>query len=114
VQHADLTYQEKYFPIMQAAATAGELPIRYVAMLVDRILMRKKLPQLYGSQLTDESGTLAVYPMEDPQHVDERRAAAGMVPVSFCAYISMFTPVPQSDLCEVPKSVRVKKGKNRG
>lgn len=103
VQHAELHYQEKYLPIMQAAATAGELPSHAVATLTDRILMRKNLPQRYGSQLTDASGTLTVYPIEDPQHVDARRAEAGMIPVSFCAYVSMFTPQPQSDLCAAPK-----------
>lgn len=100
VQHADLPYQEKYLPMMQAAADAKELAPRHVAMVVDRILMRKDLPQRYGSQLTSKGDKLVVYPIEDPNHVDERRSAVGMVPASFCAYIATFTPTPQTDLCE--------------
>lgn len=100
VQHADLPYQERYLPLMQAAADAKELAPRHVAMLVDRILMRKKLPQRYGTQLTMKDGELAVYPIEDPEHVDERRAAVAMIPASFCAYIARFEPTPQSDLCK--------------
>jgi len=103
VQHADLPFQEKYLPMMQAAADANELAPRHVAMVVDRILMRKGLPQRYGSQLTSEGNTLVVYQIEDPEHVDERRSAVGMVPASFCAYIATFTPIPQSDLCEISK-----------
>lgn len=99
VQHAELQYQEKYLPVMQAAVAAGELPEHLVATLIDRILMRKKLRQRYGSQLTEVNGTLTVYPMEEPQHVNERRAAVGMVPASFCAYVALFTPQPKTDLC---------------
>ena len=85
---------------MQAAADAGELAQRHVAMLVDRMLMRKDLPQRYGSQLTtNKDGKLVVYPMEDPAGVDARRAAVGMKPVSFCAYIASFEPTPQWELC---------------
>jgi hypothetical protein len=99
VQHADLPFQERYLPMMQAAADAGELAQRHVAMLVDRMLMRKGLPQRYGSQLTSKDGALVVYPIEDPERVDARRTAVGMVPASFCAYIASFEPAPQSELC---------------
>lgn len=37
---------------MQAAADTGDLAQRHVAMLVDRMLMLKDLPQRYGAQLT--------------------------------------------------------------
>ena len=103
VQHADLPYQEKYLPMMQAAVDTKELAPRHVAMLVDRVLMRKNLPQRYGSQLTMKDGNLVVYPIEDPDHVNDRRSQVGMVPASFCAYIASFTPAPQSDLCEFSK-----------
>ncbi len=105
VQHADLAYQERYLPIMQAAAAAGELPLRMVENLEDRILQRNNLPHRYGSQLTDVDGVLTVYAMEDPQHVDERRAKMDMIPVSFCAYMSMFTPQPKTPLCDAPTPV---------
>lgn len=85
---------------MQSAVDTGELAARHLAMLVDRILTRKELPQRYGTQLTTRDGKLVVYPIEDPEHVDERRAAVAMIPASFCAYIAMFEPTPQSDLCK--------------
>lgn len=100
VQHADLPFQERYLPMMQVAADAGELAQRHVAMLVDRILMRKELPQRYGTQLTTVDGKLVVYPIEDPAGVDARRSAVGMVPASFCAYIARFEPTPESELCK--------------
>ena len=102
VQHAALPYQEKYLPMMQAAADAKELAPRHVAMLVDRILMHKKLPQRYGTQLVSEGGKLVVYRLENPRELDKRRAAVAMVPASFCAYLAMFEPTPQSALCNTP------------
>lgn len=100
VQHADLPYQEKYLPMMQAAADAKELKPGLVAMLVDRVLVRKGLPQRYGTQLHKNDGKSVVYPIEDPEHVDERRAAVDLIPASFCVYIAMFDSPPQSDLCK--------------
>lgn len=44
IQHADLEIQEKYMPIITAAADAEEVAWRSVALLVDRVNMRKGLP----------------------------------------------------------------------
>lgn len=39
-------------------------------------------PQVYGSQLRSEGGSLFVQAMEDPDHVDEPRAAVGLPPMA--------------------------------
>jgi hypothetical protein len=85
---------------MQAAADAQELKPDLVALLEDRILVRKGLPQRYGTQLHKVEEKLVVYPIEDPEHVDDRRAAVGFFPASFCVYIAMFDSPPQSELCK--------------
>lgn len=103
VQHADLPFQERYLPLMQAAVDAGELAPRHLAMLVDRVLMRKGLPQRYGTQLTQIDGKLAVYAIEEPADLaalDARRASVAMIPVSFCVYLARFEPRPTSELCQ--------------
>jgi hypothetical protein len=37
-------------------------------------------PQLYGTQFTMMDGQVAPQPIEDPGHLDERRAAVGLEP----------------------------------
>jgi hypothetical protein len=39
-----------------------------------------RLPQLYGTQFTVTGGEFGPHPIEDPQRLDERRAAAGLEP----------------------------------
>lgn len=83
IQHADLAYQEKYFPLIEAAANAGELSKSSFALLVDRIRMRKGEKQLYGSQLTDHDGDgiYEFHPIEDEENVNKRRAEMGLGPI---------------------------------
>jgi hypothetical protein len=51
-------------------------------MLEDRIRMYEGRKQLYGTQFNwNESGEMALVPIEDPEHVDERRVALGFAPM---------------------------------
>lgn len=83
IQHADLTYQKKYFPLLKEAANKNEARKSEVAMLEDRILMREGKKQIYGSQLrsNSETGKLELYPIEDEENVDKRRASVGLMPM---------------------------------
>ncbi len=81
IQHADLTTQEEYLPIMKEAADKGELPKSDFALLVDRIRMRKGEKQLYGSQLELKDGRYVFYPIEDEPNVNKRRAEMDLVPL---------------------------------
>jgi uncharacterized protein DUF6624 len=84
LQHADLTFQKKYFPLVKEGAGKGEVPPAD-AMLEDRILMREGKKQIYGSAVQSSpqtGGKLELYPIEDEEHVDERRAAVGLMPLA--------------------------------
>jgi hypothetical protein len=85
IQHADLSYQERYLPMMKNAVRSGELAAGQFAMLEDRVLMRQGKKQIYGTQLhssPESPGKLLVYPIEDPDHVDERRQSVGLPPMA--------------------------------
>ena len=85
LQHADLTRQEKYLPLLKDAAGKGEARPADVAMLEDRVLVGKGRKQIYGTQLhsgPDTEGKLVLAPIEDEEHVDERRAAVGLMPLA--------------------------------
>jgi hypothetical protein len=82
IQHADLPVQQKYLPVMRAAVKAGKARGAALALLEDRVALAEGRPQTYGSQLRREGdGPLFVQAIDDPDHVDERRAAVGLPPM---------------------------------
>ncbi len=83
IQHADLEIQEKYLPIITKAADEGEVRWSSVALLVDRVNMRKGLPQIYGSQVSRHPEKELYYfaRIENPKAVDSIRASIGMRPL---------------------------------
>ena len=57
-QHADLDYQKRFLPQMEAAVSHGYIAPLYLALLRDRIDVREGRPQRYGTQI-DGKGNLA-------------------------------------------------------
>jgi RNase P protein component len=91
LQHADLTFQKKYFSLVKEGARKGEVRAADAAMLEDRILMLEGKKQIYGSAVQsgpETGGKLQLHPIEDEDHVDERRAAVGLMPLA--EYLKQF------------------------
>ncbi|WP_034259142.1 BT_3928 family protein [Aequorivita capsosiphonis] len=68
-----------YLPLVKKAATDGEIPKTSAAMMEDRYLMMEGKPQVYGTQgmsYDDERGSF-IWPIENAEAVNERRAEAG-------------------------------------
>jgi hypothetical protein len=84
IQHADLATQEQYLPLMRAAADSGKASCGNLAYLEDRILLRKKQKQWYGSQLYTPYGSdkSLYFSVEDPDNLNARRASMGLPPFS--------------------------------
>lgn len=84
IQHSDFETQKKYLPIMQEAAKRGDVYPADLAYLEDRIAVNKNLPQPYGSQLgfNEEINAFFLFPLEDPDSIDERRASVGLGPIA--------------------------------
>jgi Family of unknown function (DUF6624) len=71
---------------MQAQAE-GEVKPANIAYLEDRVRVGEGRPQLYGTQFyIDEAGIFGPQPIEDAGHVDERRQAVGLQPLSDYAH----------------------------
>ncbi len=83
IQHADIETQEKYLPMMREAVKAGNARSSSLALLEDRVALRKGEKQIYGSQVSrdTESGEYYVLPLIDPDNVDKRRAEVGLDPI---------------------------------
>lgn len=84
VQHAELDYQKKYFPLLKEAVSKGEADPDDAALLEDRILMREGKKQIYGTQLHFNEATkkLELWPIEDEEGVDARRRSVGLEPLA--------------------------------
>lgn len=76
IQHADLETQEMYLPMMREAVKQGNASPGSLALLEDRVALRKGEKQIYGSQVgrDQETGEYYVLPLIDPDNVDKRRA----------------------------------------
>jgi hypothetical protein len=84
VQHADLASQKKYFPLLKQAAARKEARPDHVAMMEDRMLMGEGKKQIYGTGLRTDDVTkeLKLWPIENEEEVDTRRAAVGLPPMA--------------------------------
>ena len=74
--------QHEALRLMQTAPS-GEVSPTDVAMLEDRVRVSDSLPQRYGTQLSmTGTGPARFAPIEDPEHLDARRARAGLPPLA--------------------------------
>ncbi|MCD8408579.1 hypothetical protein LNI96_11685 [Tenacibaculum dicentrarchi] len=84
IQHSPLEVQEKYLPMMREAVKKGNARASSLALLEDRVALRKGGKQIYGSQVgrDQETGEYYVLPLENPEKVDEKRAEVGLGPIA--------------------------------
>jgi len=64
--------------LLDEASAKGEVPRWQFAYIDDRIRVYQGLPQRYGTQWRSGPNGLEPYQIEDPDHVDERRAGLGL------------------------------------
>jgi hypothetical protein len=80
VQHApDLAFQAEMLVQVRRRVQSGELDLQNYALLTDRVLLAQGKKQRYGTQFEVRDGALAVRPLENPRHVDERRRALRLI-----------------------------------
>jgi len=83
VQHADQdrAFQQDCLAKMEALPK-GEVSSIDIAYLTDRILSGTGKKQKYGTQAAIKNGRPVPNPIEDEEHVDERRKAIGLEPLA--------------------------------
>lgn len=83
IQHADLETQINYLPMMRKAVKQGNISKKNFALLEDRMAMRQGKRQVYGSQIkvNYDTGKYYVWPINEPENVNERRAGVGLGPI---------------------------------
>lgn len=88
VQHAghDPELQNRCLALMVDQVEAGRLPAPYVALLTDRVRLFADKPQVFGTQMTFETGPdgmarcVPAVTIEDPANLDARRDLMGLPP----------------------------------
>ncbi len=93
IDHASIEKQEEYLPIVEQMSAEGLIPIDKHAILLDRVAMRQKRPQRYGSQVLQFGQADAVksyvWPVENPMVLDSLRSSVGMSPIA--DYVNQIT-----------------------
>jgi membrane dipeptidase len=84
IQHADRdpTFQKQCLELLKAAVAQGEASGKDLAYLTDRVLLADGKKQVYGTQFMQVDGKSEPRPMEDPDHVDDRRKEVGLEPLA--------------------------------
>lgn len=78
IQHSNPAFMKRFEKEMGELAVRGDFPKDDYATFVDRLLVYEHKPQRYGTQA---NGDLELYPIEDEQFVDKRRASMGLSPL---------------------------------
>ncbi|NUP51769.1 MAG: DUF4135 domain-containing protein [Catenulispora sp.] len=99
LQHhtGDLAFHRECLALIEAAAENGDMLRRDVAYLTDALRRAEGRPQLYGTKFERAAdGELKPCPIEDEDHVDERRADVGLGPLAdYAALLARTYPVPE-------------------
>lgn len=81
-QHGGKELLHETLPLMKAAVEKGEMEGSSYALSVDRTRIQDGQKQLYGSQFDTQGDKCEPLPIEDTEHVDERRKAVGLGPLA--------------------------------
>lgn len=92
VQHSDISQWSRFVPVLETFVARGEVRGGDYALMYDRLALHDGRPQRYGSQMTCKGGKYVPDRLEDPDHVDERRATLGMTP--YKNYLALFANDP--------------------
>lgn len=76
-------FQRRCLDLLYDAIERGDAPRWQAAYLEDRVRMFEGRGQLYATQFdVGPDGRPVPYPIEDPDHVDDRRASVGLEPLA--------------------------------
>lgn len=81
IEHSDLETKERYLPILREAVDGGQAEPSLLARLEDEVSVATKGYQMYGTEISLDTGVPVLVPIADPEGLDARRAAMGLPPI---------------------------------
>ena len=88
VMHGDIDLWRRFAPVIGRFAAEREARGFHYALMSDRLAVHEGRPQSFGSQVACVDGVYKPYPIDDPEHVDERRLKLGLAP--YAEYLKTF------------------------
>jgi len=73
IQHSSIELVQKFLPVMKDLAEQGEASKKHIAMMEDRLLMWQEQPQIYGSQAMGSEKGKYIWPVQNPDIIDDLR-----------------------------------------
>ncbi len=105
VQHATPELRSRYYPSIEADWSRHPEHREAIALMQDRMQVEQDRPQRYGTQLYKQGDTYVLFPIEDVEHVNQRRAQFGLP--GMCEYLRIVnkhgTPVAEATVREFCK-----------
>lgn len=94
VQHSDTEYWARFVPVLEPLVASGEIDGQSYGMMYDRWSLAEGRPQRYGSQMTCRDSAWVLNTLEDPETVNDRRAAMGFHQTveEYVAFFQTFPP----------------------
>lgn len=77
-QDRDLAFQKQCLLVLEEAIRQNNASTSNLAYLTDRVRKNEGKLQVYGTQWCEENGKMSLYPVEDIDHLDERRQQMGL------------------------------------
>jgi len=77
----DTPFQRRCLDLMKTALQQDEVSAVHVAYLTDRVRTREGKPQVFGTQYDYHDGVRRYFPIEDLEHVEERRSEVRLPPL---------------------------------
>ncbi len=81
IDHAGLEYQKKYLDLVKSQSDIKAIAAGDYANLVDKILMKSGKRQEYGTQTVRFNGETHLWPVSEPDSLNQRRAEVGLEPI---------------------------------
>jgi hypothetical protein len=116
VQHAEVAHQKKYVEILKRSVESNFGKKSALAVLEDKICVAEGRPQIFGTQVGMNTDTklMFVFPLIDPENVDERRHEYDLPPMQEFLDRYYLTWNPKQYKADLPKLQAMLHGKVAG
>lgn len=81
VEHSNVETKERYLPILRQAVEDGLEEPSQLATLEDEVSVANTGFQIYGTEISLDTGAPVLVPILDPEGLDARRAEMGLQPI---------------------------------
>jgi hypothetical protein len=99
IQHQSPQMRDLVLPALRAGVEAGQADPESYALVYDLSQLDKGKKQRFGERLVCQSGKLHEAPIEDEEHVNQRRAEIGLMRIELYSYL-VARIMPQ--MCSAP------------